>query len=155
MTKRTVREAIRRWAEVFMHRSMAEMRRFMEAHGLSFAQMSVLFHLHRASACRVSDLGARLDVTNAAVSQLVERLVQSGLVERVEDPRDRRVRRLQLTAAGQALVDQAVAARERWLESVLDRLSPEERERIAEALDLLTEAARRGEGDETGLRSRE
>lgn len=149
MPQRRVREAIRRWTEVFMHRSMAETRRFMEAHSLSFAQMSVLMHLHRMRSCRVSDLGARLDVTNAAVSQLVDRLVQAGLVERVEDLRDRRVKRLQLTAEGQALVEEALARREAWLEATLSTLTAEEQERIADALDLLTEAARKAEFETT------
>ena len=141
MNKSQVHEALRRWAEVFMHRSMAETRAFMEAHGLSFAQISVLMHLRRFDACRVSDLGARLGVSNAAASQLVDRLVQAGLVERAEDPHDRRVKRLRLTPQGEALVGQAIAARERWLESVLDRLSAEQQAQVAEALRLLTQAA--------------
>ncbi len=142
MDRSQVREALRRWSEVFMHRSMAESRAFMEAHGLSFAQMSVLMLLKRTSSCRVSDLGARLEVSNAAASQLVDRLVQAGLVERLEDKQDRRVKRLRLTAKGEDLVAQAIAARERWLESVLDRLSEQERAQVAQALNLLTEAAR-------------
>ncbi|HIQ08166.1 MAG TPA: MarR family transcriptional regulator [Anaerolineaceae bacterium] len=142
MNRDQVRQALRRWTEVFMHRSMAETRTFMETHGLSFAQISVLMHLRRADACRVSDLGARLGVSNAAASQLVDRLVQAGLVERLEDARDRRVKRLRLTPVGEALVNQAIAARKSWLESVLDRLSDEEQACVADALRLLTEAAR-------------
>ena len=141
MDKARVREALRRWSEVFMHRSMAQTRRFMEAHDLSFAQISVLMHLKHFDACRVSDLGARLGVSNAAVSQLADRLVKAGLVERAEDPHDRRVKRLRLTEQGRALIAQAIEARERWLESVLDRLSEQEQAQVAEALRLLTEAA--------------
>lgn len=141
MNREQVRQALRQWSEVFMHRSMAETRTFMETHGLSFAQISVLMHLRRSNACRISDLGMRLGVSNAAASQLVDRLVQAGLVERLEDAKDRRVKRLRLTPTGEKLVDQAIAVRESWLESVLDRLSDEEQARVTEALRLLTEAA--------------
>ncbi len=144
--KNQVRQALRRWSEMFMHRSMAETRAFIEAHGLSFAQISVLMHLRRFTSCRVSDLGARLGVSNAAASQVVDRLVQAGLVERTEDAQDRRVKRLRLTPRGQALLDQAIAARERWLESVLDHLSEQERAQVAQALNLLTEAAQKEAG---------
>lgn len=140
MTTHEVREAIRRWAKEFMHRSMTETRRFLEEYNLSFPQMSVLMWIYRGGGCRVSDLGAQMGVTNAAASQLVERLVQAGLVRRASDPTDRRVRRLELTPEGLALVERAIAAREAWIERALERLSPAQRRQVAEALDVLTQA---------------
>ncbi len=50
----------------------------------------------------VSEIGGQMGVTNAAASQAVDRLVHLGLIERTEDPDDRRAKRLTLTQAGQA-----------------------------------------------------
>ena len=50
------------------------------------------------------DLAERLGVSTATTSGLVDRLVERGVVERGEDPGDRRVRRVLLTPAGARLV---------------------------------------------------
>jgi DNA-binding MarR family transcriptional regulator len=47
-----------------------------------------------------SDLAQALGVGLATVTGLVDRLVARGLIERVEDATDRRIRRAKLTAAG-------------------------------------------------------
>ncbi len=133
---------IRAWAEVFMHRSMQDFRRFMEETGLTFAQMNVLMRLKKCNACGVSDIGAQMGVSNAAASQIVDRLVQMGYVLREEDPDDRRARRLSLTPAGEALLEQGIEMRARWLEDLATVLTPAQRTHIIEALTILTEAAR-------------
>lgn len=140
-------QAIRLWSEVFMQRSMYDFKRFMSETGLSFPLLNILMRLYHGKPGGISEIGDQLGVTKAAVSQAVERLVQLGLVARQEDETDRRVRRLMVTEAGRALVEQAIAARCRWLEALAERLTPEQRALIVTALTLLTEAARRY-GDE-------
>ncbi|MDD2694691.1 MAG: winged helix DNA-binding protein [Anaerolineales bacterium] len=58
-----------------------------------------------------SDIGNYLGVTNAAASQLIDRLVGMGLLEHAERPADRRVREVRLTPRGQALMEEDVHAR--------------------------------------------
>lgn len=134
--------AIRAWTEVFIHRSMRDFRRFLSERGLTYVQFSVLMRLHHGHPCGVSDVGEQLGVSRAAASQMVDRLVHMGLVERREDPHDRRVRRLTLTAQGRRMVAEGVAARTCWLETLSDALAPEQQAAVIEALRLLTEAAR-------------
>ena len=135
-------DVLRRWAEVFMHRSMREYRQFSRDSGLSMSQMSALFHIHYGGHCGVSDLGEHLGVTNAAASQMIDRLVQQGLLERSEHPIDRRAKYLALTPRGQALVQQAIEARMRWIEDLTTTLTSEQQQAIAAALTTLTQAAR-------------
>jgi DNA-binding MarR family transcriptional regulator len=64
-----------------------------------------------------------------------------GLIERSEDPRDRRVRQVRLTAKGRGLVARGVEARMAWTRDLARRIPPRELERITEALERLTHAA--------------
>ena len=54
------------WAEVFMHRSMGDFKRFMDESGLSPSQVSTLMHLHYGRQCGVSDIGQHLGVTHSS-----------------------------------------------------------------------------------------
>jgi len=135
-------QVIRTWSEVFMHRSMRDFRRFMEETGLTFAQMNVLMRLKHSKECGVSDIGAQMGISNAAASQLVDRLVQMGYVSREEDPHDRRAKRLTLTLEGESLLERGIEMRARWIEDLAEMLTPEQRRHIIEALTILTEAAR-------------
>lgn len=136
-----------------MHHSMNELRQFSRARGLSITQLSVLFHLYYGAAgahsseqphpiCGVSDIGEHLGITNAAASQLTDRLVIQGLLERSEDAQDRRMRPLRLTTKGEALVVESIEARQRWIEQLTETLTGDEQEAIIAALTTLTRAAR-------------
>ena len=83
-----------------MGRSMRDFTTFMRNSGLSMPQVSALFRLYYQGQCGVTDIADHLDVTSAAASQMIERLVQQGLLERSEDPNDRRVKQIDLSPAG-------------------------------------------------------
>ncbi len=134
-------QVLQNWAEVFMRRSMREFVQFSKASGLSMGQLSTLFRLYHRGGCGVSDIGEDLGVTNAAASQMIDRLVQQGLIQRAEDPNDRRVKSLTLTQKGRALVEESIASRRRWMEELTQTLTPQEQEAIIQSLTLLTEAA--------------
>ena len=138
-------EVLQEWASVFMRRSMDEFKRFMDESGLSFSQIHILMRLHFGGTCDVTDVGTHLGITNAAASQTIERLVQMGLLTRMEDPVDRRVKRITLTSRGHSLVEQGIDARRRWMEGLTQALSPHQQEMIAGTLAVLTEAAQKTE----------
>jgi len=140
---KALNEVIREWAEVFMHRSMRDFRRFMDETGLSFSQINILMRLFHGKSTGVSEIGEQLGVTNAAASQAVDRLVQLDLIERTEDPEDRRAKRLALTQKGRSLIEKGIEARSKWIEGLTDALTPEQQNMIISALTLLTEAAQK------------
>jgi len=142
-TKVLLTEVIRKWSEVFMHRSMRDFKRFMDATALSFSQINILMRLVHGGSTGVSEIGSQLGVSNAAASQAVDRLVLLDLIERTEDPEDRRAKRLVLTQKGRTLIEEGVEARSKWIESLTDALTPEQQNMIISALTLLTEAARK------------
>lgn len=136
-------DVLRRWAEVFMHRSMRDFREFTRQSGLSMSQLSALFQIYHCGECGVSDIGEHLGVTRAAASQMIDRLVQLDLLQRSENPLDRRNKSLALTANGRALIGESIEARRRWMQDLTAALPPDQRAAIIEALTVLTQAARR------------
>jgi DNA-binding MarR family transcriptional regulator len=134
-------KSIRAWMDVFMHRSMRGWGRFAKSTGLSMPQFSVLMQLHYRGACGMSKISEGYDITPAAASQLVDKLVQSGWIQRVEDPNDRRAKLLSLTDKGEELVQQGIEERYRWVDELAEKLTAEERIQISEALDIMTRVA--------------
>ncbi len=120
----TLTKVIREWSEVFMQRSMRDFKRFMDTTGLSFSQINILMRLFHRGSTNVSEIGEQLGVTNAAASQAVDRLVGMGLIERTEDPEDRRTKRLELTPKGRAAIEKGIQARSEWIEGVTNSLQP-------------------------------
>ena len=135
-------ESIRHFLDVAMHHSLHERAQIAKVFGLSMPQLGILMQLHYRGTCGISDLSEKFDITNAAASQLVDKLVQSGLIQREEDPHDRRVKRVNLTDKGAELIQQHTEKRYRWVEVLALKLSPEEREQVHQALDILARATR-------------
>ena len=129
--------AMQEWITVFMRRSMQSFIRYARESGLSMSQLNTLFHIHHAGGTGVTDLGEHLGITNAAVSQLLERLVQQGLILRYEDPTDRRAKRLVLTEKGTQTLQEGIRARQGWLLQLADALSAGEKEQVTAALIIL------------------
>lgn len=110
-------------------------------------QFSILMQLHHRGNCGIGDISERFDITNAAASQLVDKLVQSGFIKREEDPHDRRAKLLNLTDKGRELIQQGIEERYRWVDQLAEKLTVEERVQVSEALNIMTGAARELESE--------
>ncbi len=141
MDEREATQAVLDWAAIFMQLSMHDFTRHARGSGLSLAQMIVLMHLHHRGSCEVMSFGDLMQVSPAGASQMVERLVQQGLVQRSEAPDDRRVRLVYLTEAGQRVVAESIRARQGWVEALLAALTAEQRSAVGGVLRMLTEQA--------------
>src|SRR5512138_1183706 len=130
--------SIRAWMDIFMHRSMRAWGRYAKSMGLSMPQFSILMQLHHKGPCGMSGISEGYDITPAATSQLVDKLVHSELIQRVEDPADRRAKLLSLTDKGRELILKGIQERYRWVEEMEAKLTPEQSSQISEALDLMT-----------------
>jgi DNA-binding MarR family transcriptional regulator len=110
--------------------------------GLSMSQIGAMLHIHRRGISGVSDVGDDLGVTNGAASQMLDRLVVQGLVDRSEDPHDRRVKQIVLTPEGKRRLKEILQARQGWIEALADLMSPQEQAQVATALRTLIVRAR-------------
>jgi DNA-binding MarR family transcriptional regulator len=144
-------QTIRQFMDIAMHHSMRARSHFAKATRISMPQFGILMQLHHRGNCAVGDIGERFDITTAAASQLVEKLVQGGLIQREEDPSDRRAKLLNLTAKGRELIQHGIEEHYRWVEPLAGKLSAEERAKVTEALRIMTKAARELEAESMQL----
>lgn len=68
---------------------------------------------------RMSDISAKLKVSNGNVTGIVDRLAAEGMVERVSVDGDRRAARVRLTSEGVARFTEMAAEHEHWVDGFL------------------------------------
>jgi DNA-binding MarR family transcriptional regulator len=113
---------------------------FLEV-GMTMSQAKVLYLVASAGEVHMSELPARLGVSLSTVSGVVDRLVDHDLVDRREDPADRRQVILRPTPAGVAAMEHFRDLNARQLRELLDRVDPAHLPQIERAYALLVEAA--------------
>ena len=89
----------------------------------------------------VSALAERLDVHASTMTRMCSRLVSRGLVARKPSALDRREVVIELTVQGQGLVDEVMDKRRREIDSVVRRMTSDDRDRVVAALRLFSQAA--------------
>lgn len=95
---------LQRFMYLYLRRSIREMNRLLQELHLSMPQMGTLHYLNAEGEQSVSAIAEHLNLSLAATSHLVERLVRRGLLTRREDPHDRRHKQVGLAEDGLALV---------------------------------------------------
>jgi DNA-binding MarR family transcriptional regulator len=108
---------------------------------LTLSQFKILMLLSRHGNVSGGELAGLLGIGLAALSGMIDRLVQQDLVARTEDLHDRRVRRIGLTRKGAELIGSIFNAGEEKMRALLSRLSAEELALVAQASLLLAKAA--------------
>ena len=108
---------------------------------LTLSQFKILMLLSRHGTVSGGELAGLLGIGPAALSGMVDRLVQQDLVNRAEDVHDRRVRRIALSKKGAELIGSIFNAGEAKMRALLSRLSAEELDLVAQATMLLVKAA--------------
>jgi DNA-binding MarR family transcriptional regulator len=119
---------------------------------LAMSQVKLLLLIARpGQRYKVSDVAEFLDVTNAAASRAIDRLVQRGLVDRTVSTGDRRAVDLALTPQGETLLRRFTERRNEELLARLGQYPEEKLQRATELLDevtvLLLDLGSRGLGD--------
>src|SRR5438477_6752642 len=98
----------------------------IEETGLGLSDFGVLEVLLHKGPLPVNTIGPIVDLTPGSISIAVDRLVEKGLVSRVESAEDRRVRVVALTPRGKDLIDSAFRKHSGQMKRVFSELSPEE-----------------------------
>ncbi|MEV0375142.1 MarR family transcriptional regulator [Streptomyces sp. NPDC050636] len=106
----------------------APLREAMETHGLTPRHGAVLPQLMAGQPLAVSEIARRLHVSLPTASELVGALNRAGIVQRTEDPANRRRVLVSLADAYRAPLETFVARRSEPLLRALDGLSPGERD---------------------------
>ena len=113
------------------------------ARDVTLEQMRCLHSIHRLEGPSMSELSEALGLQPGSVTPLVDALVRHGLVERFDDPEDRRVVRVQATAEGKRDRERMHRAVRERIAHLLGDLEVQEVRRIRDALELFHVAASR------------
>jgi DNA-binding MarR family transcriptional regulator len=113
----------------------------IEESGLSMTQCKALLQLggigDEQEPCQVSELAEAFGVSVPSMSRAVDALVCGDLATRVEDPEDRRVRRVAITGKGKELVDALLVVRQAGLEAFAESLTAAQRRKLDAAIESL------------------
>ena len=106
----------------------------IEGTGLGLSDFGVLEALLHKGPLPVNTIGPIVDLTPGSISIAVDRLVEKGLVSRVESGKDRRVRIVALTQRGKDLIASAFRQHSGQMKKVFSDLSPTELHNLEVAL---------------------
>src|SRR3954465_5291645 len=110
--------------------------------GISRAQWVVLLRLDRSEGLKQSELAEILDLSPISLTRLLDRLAESGLIERRADPNDRRANRLYLTPAARPLLEQLAKLGTDMMDTVLDGLDGKANDQLLRDLTLMKDNLR-------------
>ncbi len=102
--------------------------------GMSMNKIIVLGELFRHNGCRQDELCELVFIDKGSITRAVQQLQEYGLVERQQDPSDRRSVRVYLTRKALAMERKMFVIASEWGGSLTDGFTPEERETV---IDLL------------------
>lgn len=102
--------------------------------GVTRAQWRALARISRQPGLRQVELAEQLDIEAITLCRIIDRLEESGLVERHRDPADRRAWHLQLTDKAQPLVDRLTALADDFGDEIFSGLNSADRKGLRAGL---------------------
>jgi DNA-binding MarR family transcriptional regulator len=109
----------------------------VENYDISVEQFHILRHI-RKGLTSVSELAEVKQISRSAISQAVDVLVEGGLVCRRQNTQDRRNIPLELTEAGNKLLDTIWQKNRAWMKSQMLSLTAQELDTLTSAMDILS-----------------
>jgi len=104
---------------------------------LTSAQIKLLTCFSNKSELTMTELSNNLAVSMPTMTAMVDRLVNSKMVERERDNRDRRVVKVKLTDAGEKILRKLIRIRRKEMEKILMNLSGEEMESYLTSIEVV------------------
>ncbi len=122
------------------HLLRSVMERAFSIYGITPQSMDVLIALYvtKDRDCLLGEIGELLMVSPANITGLVEGLVKKGLVNRMEDPGDRRKRLAELTPRGIAFMETFIPASAGFLQDIFASVTPEDKQQLNERLGQIS-----------------
>lgn len=137
--------ALRIWLRLLTCTQIIERRvrsRLREQFGTTLPRFDLMAQLERhPEGLKMNHLSRLLMVTGGNVTPVVDQLEKEGLVERLDEPEDRRAFRIRLTRSGQKAFADMARAHEEWVVELLAGLSRREHEELLKLLAKVKEHA--------------
>lgn len=111
----------------------------LKTHGLQVAEWRVLASLSDGDGMTVGEIAAHALQRQPTMTKIIDRMAETGLVERRQDADDRRKVRIFITREGQRRVDNALADAKLHEREVLSDYSPSEARQLKSVLRALVD----------------
>jgi DNA-binding MarR family transcriptional regulator len=110
-------------------------------YGLSHAALNALAVIEgEGQPMLTGEVAARMHVTSGTVTSLLDNLERKHYVVRSSDPDDRRRVLVDITAAAQGLLDEALPAIQQVARLLVDRIGPQRQQLLLDILDEIRQA---------------
>jgi len=134
----------------FYQTSQRTLNRLMSAQGASFAKTKMMIFIDRQGKVRSADLVEAFGFAPRTITEAVDAMEKDGLVERVADASDRRVKHISLTAAGVAVLRLSEPIRKRFGDQLFEVLTAAEKQQLAQLVGRLNVRLHEIENDIAG-----
>jgi MarR family transcriptional regulator for hemolysin len=110
--------------------------------GMTRSQWAVLAKLERVEGQKQAELADAMEMAPISLTRLIDKLCDSGLIERRSDSTDRRINRLYLTEASRPLLAKLAILRADLIEKALGNLSERETQQLVDHLESIKDNIR-------------
>jgi len=145
IARRDDHSALRIWLRLLTCTQLIERRvrsGLREEFGTTLPRFDLMAQLERyPEGLKMNELSRLLMVTGGNVTAIVDQLEKEGLVERLDEPADRRAFCIRLTRAGDKTFAEMARAHEQWVVALLSGLSRREHEELLKLLAKLKQHA--------------
>lgn len=111
-------------------------------YGITRAQWAVLAKIERNEGMKQTELAEQMEMQPITLTRLIDKLCDSGWIERRGDDNDRRVNRLYLRKTGRQLLGKLSGLRSELTATALDGISPAEAQQLLSHLESIKENVR-------------
>ena len=119
--------------------------RLREQFGTTLPRFDLMAQLERhAEGLKMNELSRLLMVTGGNVTAIVDQLEKEGLVERLDEPDDRRAFRIRLTRAGDKTFAEMARQHEEWVVGLLAGMGAREQDELLRLLAKVKQHAMEG-----------
>lgn len=140
--------ALRLWLRLVTCTQLLERRvraRLRERFDTTLPRFDLMSQLWRyPEGLKMNELSRHLMVTGGNVTGIVDPLEKDGLVERADDPADRRAFRVRLTRSGKKAFAEMARAHEEWIVALLSGLGRREHDELLRLLARMKQAVQEG-----------
>ncbi len=113
----------------------------IESHfGMSSARILTLLVFTEKEIMQMNELSGVMSLTTSASTRMIDSLVEEGFVERGYDKFDRRLVTVELTGSGRKIAKDIKAFRERYFDSIKDKVKDNGEEEMIASLNTLIDA---------------
>ena len=108
--------------------------------GLPYAELNCLMQFNGERYLTVNGISQKLDVAKSRVTKIVNGLIEKGMAEQINDPKDGRIKLISLTSEGKLKTEEVTKFLQDIHQKILIQLGDEERKNVLSYLQVLRSA---------------